>query len=562
MFIETLNSAMDYLVAGLCILLAIYYLITSTLGEVKKYRQLGNKNHVMGPVARGIFLGMVLLLIFGLIFFLMGYVPQYISIESEQVLIDPIQSSTIRWILLYISILPLIGFMTFKYSRWRGVITSTILLTIGVIGWQFDQWFGFIFISLPSYIFLLYLSYHLAQVVFPSTNGISDSQRWLKFKYLLFYLLGTQYPFWVSGSSVSRDLEKRIDGNFFVDFFPPGAAWSFSNQAVAVSAGIEFDNVEGPGLIFTGQYNRPVAAVDLRTQIRVAGVDATTRDGVPIKAIVITFFKVDNTVAPGAVILDRPDAIYPYSTSRLKSVLSTMGINTTPPLTGEQVKYYWDEWVVMQVQKAARQVISQRDLNQLWKPLNNSLGASALDEMAVEIKGLVEPLTYRYAIQLFASRIVNFKMDNKISARQIDSWKSIWSQKITAYQAEAEAADREETEKAHAYANSLFLGVVAESIRKANEGGNKQLSGKVIALYYIHAIEESIKRAPGYTSPEDKKRIQAIEDSIKSALKSASPADKERIRTVEESIKKALESINPDDKERLQAIKDFLLYRS
>jgi hypothetical protein len=376
----------------------------------------------------------------------------------------------------------------------------------------------------------------------PFSDPEDPKEKWRRFLAFLWYVIGTQHPFWMAKDRVARENEKRIDGNLLLELFKPGIAWSYSHQVMGISAGTNFKNVEGPGLFFIEGPCRLFALADLRRQIRTAELDTTTRDGVPIRVIVFTEFKIDhedwpkkgwktedgkqlaeeikiNPLLADILRIDRKNGNFPYSTARVKSVLSTEGINTTPPSGENDEAFFWDEWVLMQIQNAARQVVSQRDLDQMWKPVDNEPKTSALDEMAKKIEKLVEPLLRRVGIQLLGARIVDFSIDKSspIAKRQIDSWKTLWSQKITAAMAEAEAVEKEEIEKAHAYAKSALLDAIADSIQKARLE-HVDLPRHVIALYYIHAIEEYIQKRPDSSGNKDtKESIEALKQFLMSS---------------------------------------------
>ncbi|MCS7011544.1 MAG: SPFH domain-containing protein, partial [Anaerolineales bacterium] len=398
---------------------------------------------------------------------------------------------TWRWIFLYL-VIPTIPALYFrKYRGRQAFIAMVILLTIALVGWSYAQWLGILFISAPIYVIGTLLTHKLAQVILPSSNPEDPTEIRQKFRILLFYLLGMQYPYWAVQGKATHDTVKRIDGDFFVKWTAPGAVWMYSHQVAGISAGIEFDNIEGPGIVFTDTYNRPIAIVDLRTQIRVAELDALTKDGVPIRPVIFTSFGIDRENWPKkgwkseeirrlsedvqanphlrqGLDIDRPIGSFPYSTGRVKAALSMTGVHSSYEEPADKI-IHWDDWVVAQVKNAARRVVSQRNLNELWHPRQNRPGIGALDEMAQEIREIVEPQLRRAGIALFSSRIVNYVLppDSEIAKQQIESWKVIWTQKTKALEAEVQAMYQEQIEKAHAYAKSAFLDAIAAAIQRA-----------------------------------------------------------------------------------------------
>lgn len=510
-FLNTVNLGMNYLVTVLFLSALGALVIWYTFGRIRSYGKKG------GPPGRGLFLGIMALVEAAIFAAFILLLP--VALAQSKLVHGRIEPTFFRWILLYLSFPTIIYLITRKHSGERGFYTALIILTIALFGWFYERWIGILFISLPIYALLLHLTYRLAQVILPASDPDDQKEYWSKFRAFFFYLLGVQYPFWVVGETASREIEMRIPGDYFRGFFEPGTVWMRPHQVVGISAGIEFNQVEGPGILFTKTYDRPVAVADLRTQLRTCEVDATTRDGIPVRAVLFASFAIDredwpkkgwrpqdlkrleedgrtNPLLAAGLRLDRQTGSFPYSTARVKSVLSTAGVDASTP-DGVNGVVYWDEWALKQVENATRQVLSERTVDELWLPQVNRPGASALDEMAAKIKELAEPSLRRAGITLFTGRVVNFSMDENSHVRkqQIETWKTIWAQRITAAKADADAARQEEIEKAHAYAKSEILDAIADSIEKARTE-HKDLPRHVIALYYIHALEEIIKKQP------------------------------------------------------------------
>lgn len=547
-FIEAINTGIGSLVLVFFLLALLVWVVRYTSQRVTSYRKKGE------DAGKGVFLGILALVEAAALAYLLILLPEslhnfadrhlherlgafvFLSQADEKGLHWYTAAHTFRWILLYLTLPSLVYVMFRKYRGKQGAFTMLVILTIGLFGWLYNHWIGVLLISVPILLALLYLIYRLAQVVLPSGNPDDPLEQRQKFKALLFYILGIQYPYWAVKTSAGREIEKRYDGDYFTGPVEPGVVWSRSHQVVGISAGIEFDRVEGPGVVFTNTYNRPVAVMDLRTQIRTSEVDTTTKDGVSVRVVVFTSFALDkddwpkkgwkideikrlskdmrvNPYLEDGLRIDRQVGSFPYSTARVKAALSMAGIRSAYHTEASNI--YWDEWVVAQVENAARQVVSQRTLNALWHPDKNGPAVSALDEMADPIREIVEPRLRQAGINLFGARIVNFviEADSAIRKQQIESWKAIWTQKVKALESEAQAIYKEEIEKAHAFAKSAILDAIADGIEKARQK-HPDLPRHVIAVYYIHAIEEYIQKRPEAGSPEAKEHIEMVKNFL------------------------------------------------
>ena len=438
-----------------------------------------------------------------------------------------LESSTIYWGLIYFLLIPFWHLVTRKNSNWRGTFSVFITLTVFLIGWLYNYWIGILFISIPITLLFAHLISSFAQVILPVNDPDDENEKHQKTLVFSKYLLGIQYPIWVAKTKTERILEKRIEGNNILGFGKPGVIYTWPHQVTGLSKGVQFNRVGSPGITFTEHLENPIELIDLRTQLRVCDIKAVTKDGLEVQAVLFTAFTINRDNLPKRFIaemkhatgrdfsIDHPDGRYAYSSGRIHWLLSSSGINTNPNNDGQKPEFHWDEWVMKQIEHAAREVISDRSVDELWRPRDDSLRSSALDEIADELnKSLAQTMTDS-GINLFTVRVVNYKIeDNSPTVQQnIKIWSSYWRQKITEANTDVEMIYRDAIENAHTYAKSILLSAVTESIKEAREI-NPKLSKYVIAQYYIHALEEYLKEQPGLNKDESKKRLENIKDLL------------------------------------------------
>jgi hypothetical protein len=509
--IEEFNNFLDKTVPGaFCLLLALLIL------------SYARKKIAKDGFGKGFYLAALASLEAVLLVFIIVYFPILIS-NGLKNFFEP---ASIRWVMIY-----LLGFMLWymisRSSGRRGLYSILILITVFLLGWFYDRWVGILFVSLP----ILWIFWHVlgkvAQVLLPASDPDDKNENRQRTMAFIRYLLGVQFPFKVAKSRVTREFEERISGDPTNDYGRPGVVWTWPHQVAGLSRGVQFNKVDGPGTIFTDVFESPIALVDLRTQLRTTAIEAVTLDGMQVPAVVFMAFAIDREKWPkegwskahfaqikyrmtGSSELDHTQGSYPYSAGRVRAAIGKSSINSSPA-DGERTDVYWDEWVVKQVEEAAREALIARSLDELWRPRNDDLGVSALDEMAAAIKDIAGPRLEEAGIQLFGARIVNFefKEDSPIRAQNIMTWSTFWEQQITEAEADAEAIYREEIEKAHAFSKSVLLDAIAESIDAARTI-NDALPRFVIAQYYFHALEEYMKRQPGLDLADAKKRVEDI----------------------------------------------------
>jgi hypothetical protein len=213
---------------------------------------------------------------------------------------------------------------------------------------------------------------------------------------------------------------------------------------------------------------------------------------------------------------DKPsytDGSFPFSNLRIQAALGT----TSTPEAGDAI-IFWDQWVVNIIEDAARKVISQKKLDELWRPANDEQNANALDRIAVEIKSSAELAVRSAGILLFVARVVNFRFPtpkgqpDKISEQQIITWESEWERKRTKILDEAVAESERAQDDARAYAESILLNSIAEGLQKTHEIHPK-LPRYVIAVRFLRALQNYIQQVPqqeGENSSEDDKKVAGL----------------------------------------------------
>ncbi len=511
------NAFLEPVVIALLFVLFVYWIYKS----IVNYRENG--------ISRGTYFNIIILIFLLVIPISFILLTEAIALKASQFPSTSYMTvGVFRWGTLFGVLCPLATIMTYKYSKFKSGLTMFWHLFTLLIGWLRGEWLGIIFVSFPILAIFYFLLFHHAQIVFPASNPESKEEKNNKFRAMFWYIWGAQYPFWVAESSATRSVAKRVDGNYFKDFGHPGIVWMYSHQVVGQSVGVEFNNADGPGITFVEQYERPIAIVDLRTQLRPTLFDAITKDGIQIKAVVFVSFKIDQDdwsewdketrhriwrVAP--ILQDglKPDenigSSYPYSAARIHAVLSTSSISS--PTDDEATpNIYWDEIVVQRVVKEARLVLSERTFDELWVPKKDSRGASALDEIAGDIKDRSIPYLREIGVQLFASRVVNFvfEEDSPLRKQLITTWISSWEQRINSIKLDGKTVAERLRSQARTSAKATFLASVAESLARARNV-NGDLPKQVVALNFIATLKGLLQTTNGEDMEQQSAKLEA-----------------------------------------------------
>ena len=429
--------------------------------------------------------------------------------------------STIRLALFLSASCAFAYFLGHGNGEKRWLVSAIGHIAVIVFGWLVNFWMGIIFISVPMIATYYGALYSLASVILPASDPEDRAEKKKKFFVLACYTWGTQSPITVVDGHAWKKYEPRVPGNITWEFseFPipffskwqrPGIIWTQSHQVAATTTGMKFKRVDGPGLIFPGKMERLDQVFDLRLQLRTREIEVVSKDGIRFIARYYTAFRIDkeewdkglydsirrtNPQLRGADKLTHTEGSFPFSHSRVQA---TLGITSTKVSEGTPL-ILWDQWVMNVIEDQVRKIISQKNLDEMWRPANDYKFANAMDVIANELKGNSGMTLRAVGILLVASRVVNFKFPStdeqgdEIAKQQINTWSSEWERRRHGILAEAEAESERLQQEARAFAESQLLNSIAEGLQKTHEI-NPQLPRHVIAMRFLSSLQDYVHK--------------------------------------------------------------------
>ena len=172
----------------------------------------------------------------------------------------------------------------------------------------------------------------------------------------------------------------------------------------------------------------------------------------------------------------------------MKSVLSYRSKKTTAD--GEETER-WDDHVLGMAEQAAREVLAERSIEDLWKARENE-NSSAAEEIASEMKGLINHPLRINGIHLINAKAANFsfkdgsihkKEEDEVSEQQLATWSVEWERQRSMTLANGQAESERLQQEARAYAHSILLN--SHCRRTTTSARN---SPKPSALCHCHAF--------------------------------------------------------------------------
>ena len=440
--------------------------------------------------------------------------------------------SSIRWALLLASLFGFAYGWGHQHGKGRWFISAVGHIVVIAVGWLNNYWIGVLFISVPAIATYYGALYSLANVILPASIPEDHDEKKKKFYALASYTWGTQSPMTVVENHAWKKYSPRIPGDitwefaeypipFFNKLLRNGVVWTRAHQVVAISGGTKFKRVDGPGLVFSGKLERPEQVFDLRLQLRTREIEVVSKDSIRFHVRYFTAFRIDNQewdknlyetlrrmnpILRGADKLGYKTGSFPYSPPRVQAAL---GLTSTKVEEGSPL-IYWDQCVMNVIEGETRKLISQKNLDEMWRPALDTPLANAMDIIAREIKRNSEMILRASGILLILARVVDFKVPirdeqqvDEIAQQHLDTWGSEWESRRKNILADAEAESERTQQNARARAEARLLEAIAAGLRETQEI-NPELPRHVIAMRFLSSLQDYVhEELPGESDEEE-----------------------------------------------------------
>ena len=409
-----------------------------------------------------------------------------------------------RWAILAGSIL--FYFSRRKHSEKRSIKTSILHLAILILGWWINSWIGILFFSLPLLIIFYFIVYRISLIIIPASDPDEKIEKHERFLVFCSYVWGLQMPLWNVNSSNAKEAEKRIDGDPSIIRFP-GIIRMDTHQVIGISNGNSI-RVAGPGVVFTKNGDSPLDVIDLRQRTRKCTIHAFSKEGIPFLADIFAVFSIDYDALPPSLIQKLPQAplssktqdekgrIFPYSNARVQAALRLRSKRARPD--GEPER--WDNHVLAFVEKAARETLAERSINDLWQACENDK-SNASEEISNNIRSLVESILIQKGIKLIKAKASNFIFSDQKnqdikengSEQQIAMWNVEREREIRIDHSDALAKAKRIEEEARMNARSVLLTAIMEGLKQARRHHPKN-DPEAISQVYLDALKNMINQ--------------------------------------------------------------------
>lgn len=319
--------------------------------------------------------------------------------------------------------------------------------------------------------------------------------QWAVFKILSDWLFGRttedreglvqNYPIWVVTRAPREEdrIEERLPGDPLAQFASgQGVILTDCDMAVAVSTGMKFKGVLGPGLIFTDFAERPTQTVDLRPQLRAFWVQAMTRDGIQVKVLAFTPFQIDRGD-------QQPQLGEPFPFRRSAAFKAIHAQMRLLPESSDQEKLSWDEIPRLLGTRILQDILSRYRFDDLYAPYGLGEEPPRLAiarEFRERLKRELEPL----GIQLLGGGISNIlPVKEEVMRERIRTWQAEWVRQILVRQAESQRERLWRIEQARAEAQANLILTLGERLAELDRS-ESPVSPEEVVREFLRVLEE------------------------------------------------------------------------
>jgi regulator of protease activity HflC (stomatin/prohibitin superfamily) len=242
------------------------------------------------------------------------------------------------------------------------------------------------------------------------------------------------------------------------------------DHAAYVTDGINVKGVYEPGLGFTELFDRKPRTLDLRSQLRAFQVEALTKDGIPIRVLTFTPFRL-NTNGQTAE-LGKP---FPYDPAAIHTIVSRELVERKRKREESGEVHEWDgKLVPVIVTPIMRDIISKYNVDELCAPLDANRDPRV--EIAAEMRKRAKEALLPMGIDLIGGGISNLIPDKGVIERRLDNWRTDWERKILAMMNENRAKYAGLIERARGDAEAETISRVIKSIGERGDQGELELT--------------------------------------------------------------------------------------
>ena len=397
------------------------------------------------------------------------------------------------WVLLSLGLCLLLALWLRR--RLLGAVLSAVWFAwyvAGLVGTT-DRTVILLYSLIPAGLLLAIGLWFVAGYLLPPSH---HSTRRKALRALLTFILGTNYGYYQLEDvpEENRRLAKRADARIrlpqsgSLSIAGPGLVSTGNDYAVVISDGLRFRGIQGPGLVLTGAWDRPVQTIDLRQQLRTFTVEALTKDGIGVEVEVFVPFQIDR--GAGSLEFGKP---IPY---RKQAVFKAYLAQRLEHLPDEVRECRWDDLPAIIGRRSLQRILATFTFDELYQPYEiPGQQQNPRSKIVHSLEQAMDEALTEVGIQILGVGIGNLLPQDAdtVLRQRIESWQARWARDITLIEADGQSERMRMVEEARAEAQSsliLALGRRLEELSVVDQA----IPAKEIASWFLETLQEMTRQ--------------------------------------------------------------------
>lgn len=358
------------------------------------------------------------------------------------------------------------------------------------IGYRAGRWIGLLTITIPAVVLLWLSLYYLSRHLLPLDTDQPTSEA---FRSLITFWLGTNYPYY---ALEQRTKVERVPGNQYTMLLAgPGIFLAGPDHVVAVSDGMRFKGVRGPGVVFTRAFEGIQEPMDLRPQLRATPVEALTKDGICLKFTTYGLFQLDageRQPTLGAPFPFRARSVFKAFHKRPMEIRRQ---ERDGEIVEQRERRQWEDMYEIVGKHVAQDIIGEYTFDELCEPFRPD--EDPRGRIAREYREKLNEAIREYGIRVRGAGVSNLLPAERdlVLRRRVANWQAEWQRRMMEQRGEAEAEGERLMGQARAQVQAEIIERISEAIAVTTPEDTESIFNTV-ALRFVESLNRMVAQPP------------------------------------------------------------------
>jgi regulator of protease activity HflC (stomatin/prohibitin superfamily) len=293
-----------------------------------------------------------------------------------------------------------------------------------------------------------------------------------------------------------RSKVERVPGNqFTMHLGGPGIFLAGPDHVVAVSDGMKFKGVRGPGVVFTHAFEGIQEPMDLRPQLRATAVEALTKDGISLRFTTYGLFQLDAGERRPALGTPFPFRARSVFNAFHKRPMEIRRQEVDGETIEQRERRQWEDLFEIVGTHVAQDIIGEYTFDELCEPFRPD--DDPRGRIAREYRKQLDRAIREYGIRVRGAGVSNLLPAERdlVLRRRVANWQAEWQRRMLEQRGEAEAEGERLMGQARAQVQAEIIERISEAIAETAPEDTESMFNTV-ALRFVESLNRMVAQPP------------------------------------------------------------------